>query len=90
MLWLLPQILMITVAEVMINISVLKISFSQAPKSLKSLVMSFNMIMMAFGNIIDVVVIAALNGVISNRVTIAHIVEAGDTVQKLLCMQDKS
>ena len=69
MLWLLPQIFMITVAEVMINIPVMNISFSQAPKSLKSLVMSFNMIMMALGNIIDVLVIATLKGVFSNRVT---------------------
>ncbi len=50
--WQLLAFTIITVAEVMIYQTCLELSYTEAPKTMKSLVMSFLMLSIAFGNII--------------------------------------
>lgn len=50
--WQLLAFTIITIAEVMIYQTCLELSYTQAPKTMKSLVMSFLMLSIAFGNII--------------------------------------
>jgi len=52
MLWLIPQYLIITCGEVMLSITGLEFSYSQAPASMKSVVQACWLLTVAFGNII--------------------------------------
>ncbi|XP_060662507.1 solute carrier family 15 member 1-like [Drosophila nasuta] len=56
MLWLIPQYVVMTLGEVMFSVTGLVFSYSQAPRSMKSLIQAFWLLTVAFGNIIVVVV----------------------------------
>jgi solute carrier family 15 oligopeptide transporter 1 len=58
-LWLLPQYIIITVAEIMFSITGLEFSYSQAPTSMKAVVASAWLLTVAFGNIIVVAIVQA-------------------------------
>ena len=51
---LLPQYFVITVGEVMNSVTGLEFSYTQAPKSMKSVVQSFWLLTTFFGNIFDI------------------------------------
>ncbi|KAL1130535.1 hypothetical protein AAG570_011781, partial [Ranatra chinensis] len=55
-LWQLPQIIIITLAEVMFSITGLQFAFTQAPISMKSVVASLWLLTTAFGNVIVAIV----------------------------------
>ncbi|XP_013116650.2 peptide transporter family 1 isoform X2 [Stomoxys calcitrans] len=59
MLWQLPQIIVITAAEIMFSITGLEFSFTQAPQSMKSVLQACWLLSVALGNML-VVVIAEL------------------------------
>jgi len=54
--WQLPQIIIMTAAEIMFSITSLEFAFTQAPTSMKSLLAAVNLLTVAFGNLIVVVV----------------------------------
>jgi len=55
-LWLIPQFFVITVGEIMISITALEFSYSQAPESMKSVLQACNLLTVAFGNLIVIIV----------------------------------
>ena len=59
MLWLLPQIIIITVGEIMFSITGIEFAYSQAPDSMKSVVQALWLWTTAFGNVIVIFVAAA-------------------------------
>jgi len=54
MLWLLPQYIVITIAEVMFSVTGLEFSFAQAPGSMKAVIQAAWLLTVAFGNLIVV------------------------------------
>ena len=56
MLWLLPQIIIITVGEILFSITGIEFAYSQAPESMKSVVQAFWLWTTAFGNVIVILV----------------------------------
>lgn len=54
--WQLPQIIVMTAAEIMFSITTLEFAFTQAPASMKSLLAAVNLLTVAFGNLIVVIV----------------------------------
>ncbi|KAL5232675.1 hypothetical protein ACI65C_000085 [Semiaphis heraclei] len=54
--WQLPQIIAMTAAEVMFSITTLQFAFTQAPTSMKSLLAAVNLLTVAFGNLMVVIV----------------------------------
>ncbi len=61
--WQLPAYLLLTSAEVMVSITCLEFSYTQAPRAMKSLVMSLYMAAIAFGNLFT----SAVNFFIENQ-----------------------
>lgn len=59
MLWLLPQYICITTAEVMFSVTGLEFAYSQAPVSMKALLQGFWSLTVAFGNLIVVIIAGA-------------------------------
>merc|ERR1712025_818519 len=59
MLWLLPQIIIITIGEIMFSITGIEFAYSQAPNSMKSVVQAFWLLTTAFGNVIVIFVAEA-------------------------------
>lgn len=59
MLWLLPQYIIMTLGEVMFSITGLAFSYSQAPVSMKSVLQACWLLAVAFGNVIDIIVVGA-------------------------------
>ena len=59
---------MITAAEILFSITTLQFSFTQAPESMKAVMMAIRMLTNAFGNVLDVVVIALLKDVFDSQV----------------------
>lgn len=59
MMWQLPQIIVITAAEIMFSVTGLEFSFTQAPQSMKSVLQACWLLSVAIGNML-VVVIAEL------------------------------
>jgi len=59
MLWLIPQFFVITVGEIMFSITALEFSYSQAPASMKSVLQAINLLTVAFGNVIVIIVAEA-------------------------------
>jgi len=57
--WLLPQIFVITVGEIMFSVTGLEFSYSQAPDSMKSVLQAAWLLTTAFGNIIVIFVAEA-------------------------------
>ena len=60
--WQMLAYVVLTAAEVMVSITCLEFSYTQAPNSIKSIVMSFYLLSVSFGNAIT----AGVNAVISN------------------------
>ena len=58
-LWLIPQYFVITASEIMISVTGLEFSYSQAPDSMKSVVQAAWLLTVAFGNIIVILVAEA-------------------------------
>lgn len=56
MAWMLPQYIIITMAEVMFSVTGLQFAFTQAPVSMKSLLQAGWLLSVAFGNLIVVIV----------------------------------
>ncbi|XP_046631111.1 solute carrier family 15 member 2-like [Daphnia pulicaria] len=61
-LWLLPQYFVVTFGEVMFSVTGLSFSYSQAPISMKSVMTAIWLMVVAFGNLIDIIVIAVQSG----------------------------
>lgn len=59
MLWLLPQYIIMTLGEVMYSITGLAFSYAQAPVSMKSVLQACWLLTVAFGNVIDIIVVGA-------------------------------
>jgi len=59
MLWLLPQYIIMTLGEVMYSVTGLAFSYAEAPVSMKSVLQSCWLLTVAFGNVIDIIVIGA-------------------------------
>merc|ERR1711902_370290 len=59
MLWLLPQYFVVTVGEIMLSITGLKFSCSQAPESMKSVLQAAWLLNVAFGNLIVIAIAEA-------------------------------
>lgn len=59
MLWLIPQYVIITMAEVMFSITGLEFSYSQAPTSMKSVMQACWLLTTAFGNVIVIIIESA-------------------------------
>lgn len=59
MLWLLPQYIIITAAEIMFSITGLEFSYSQAPVTMKSFLQACWLLTTAIGNAIIVVIESA-------------------------------
>jgi len=61
--WQLPQIMTITAGEIMFSITSLKFAFSQAPESMKAVIMAISLLTNAIGNAITLLLTLALEGV---------------------------
>lgn len=59
MLWLVPQYVIMTFGEVMFSVTGLAFSYAQAPISMKSVLQSCWLLTVAFGNVIDVIIVGA-------------------------------
>lgn len=59
MLWLIPQYVVITMAEIMFSVTGLEFAFTQAPTTMKSLLQAVWLLTVAFGNLIVVVIAEA-------------------------------
>jgi solute carrier family 15 oligopeptide transporter 1 len=59
MLWLIPQYVVMTAAEVMFSVTGLEFAYSQAPASMKSLLQASWLLTVAFGNVIVVIIAEA-------------------------------
>ncbi|XP_015171560.1 PREDICTED: peptide transporter family 1 isoform X2 [Polistes dominula] len=56
LMWLLPQYIVITMAEVLFSVTGLEFAFTQSPPSMKSLMQSSWLLTVAFGNLIVVII----------------------------------
>lgn len=59
MLWQLPQYVIMTMGEVMFSVTGLAFSYAQAPLSMKSVLQACWLLTVAFGNVIDVIIVGA-------------------------------
>lgn len=57
MMWLLPQYIVLTLGEVMFSITGLSFSYAQAPVSMKSVLQACWLLTVAFGNVIDAIIV---------------------------------
>ena len=55
-LWLLPQFFIMTLGEILIVIPLMQFSYTEAPNSMKSVLQSFRLLTIAFGNLIVAVI----------------------------------
>merc|ERR1712071_435363 len=60
LLWIMPQYVLVTVAELLVSIPALEFAYTQAPPTLKSLLQAYNLFTMAMGNIVVISCRAAL------------------------------
>jgi proton-dependent oligopeptide transporter, POT family len=67
--WQIGAFVIITAGEVMVSITTLEYSYTQAPTSMKSFVMSLYMLSVSLGNVIA----AAVNGLISSGALAEHL-----------------
>lgn len=57
--WQIPQYVILTLGEVMFSVTGLQFSYSQAPESMKSVIQACWQLTVAFGNVIDIIVVGA-------------------------------
>lgn len=57
--WLIPQYVVMTLGEVMYSVTGLQFSYAQAPVSMKSVIQACWLLTVAFGNLIDVIVVGS-------------------------------
>lgn len=57
MLWLLPQYIVMTMGEIMFSITIMDFSYTQAPKSMKSVMQSAWLMTVMVGNLIDIIIV---------------------------------
>ncbi|XP_017794191.1 PREDICTED: peptide transporter family 1 [Habropoda laboriosa] len=67
MLWLIPQYVIITMAEVMFSVTGLEFAFTQAPVSMKSLLQATWLLTVAFGNILVVIITVVFADAVFDR-----------------------
>ena len=67
-----PQWAVMTAGEVMFSITGLQFAFSQAPESMRAVLQSAYTVTTGIGNIIDVTVMLALEGVLSRVSTCCY------------------
>uniref|UniRef100_A0A0K2T106 Oligopeptide transporter 1 n=1 Tax=Lepeophtheirus salmonis TaxID=72036 RepID=A0A0K2T106_LEPSM len=67
LLYLLPQFILLTAAEILFGITSLAFSFTESPDSMKAVLMSVRFLTNAVGNIFDVIIISLLEGVFSSQ-----------------------
>ena len=60
--WQVIQYLIISIAETLISVTALEFAYTQAPKSMKSTIMSFWLLTVAFGNLLVTAVTKVLSG----------------------------
>ena len=54
--WQVPQIFVLTVAEILVSITGIEFAYNQAPSSMKSIIQAFWLLTIAFGNLITMIV----------------------------------
>ena len=59
MLWLIPQYVIMTLGEVMYSVTGLAFSYAEAPPSMKAVIQACWLLTVAFGNVIDIIVVGA-------------------------------
>lgn len=59
MLWMIPQYVVMALGEVTFSVTGLQFSYSQAPDSMKSVLQAFWQLNVAFGNVIDIIIVGA-------------------------------
>lgn len=59
MFWLIPQYVIMTLGEVMYSVTGLAFSYAQAPESMKAVLQACWLLTVAFGNVIDIIVVGA-------------------------------
>lgn len=59
MLWMIPQYIVMALGEVTFSVTGLQFSYSQAPDSMKSVLQAFWQLNVAFGNVIDIIIVGA-------------------------------
>jgi len=67
MFWQLPQYLIMTGGEVLFSITTMEFCFTQAPVTMKAVMLGMRYLTNAFGNVIDIVVMKAFEGVLPKQ-----------------------
>ncbi|XP_041986920.1 uncharacterized protein LOC121738752 [Aricia agestis] len=83
--WIIPQYILISIAEIMFAISGLEFSFMQAPKSMKTITIAAWYVSVAFGNLI--VILVTQSKVFQNRATEFFVYAATLTIAMLVFLK---
>jgi len=67
MFWQLPQYIIMTAGEVLFSITTMEFCYTQAPVTMKAVMLGMRYLTNAFGNIIDIVVMKAFEGVLPKQ-----------------------
>lgn len=59
MLWMLPQYMVMAMAEALFNTTVMYFTYREAPTSMKAVMQAFMLLMISIGNLIDVIIVSA-------------------------------
>jgi len=59
--WLLPQYIVVTIGEILFSITSMEFAYSQAPKSMKSVIQALYLMTTAVGNLITMVIVEAFS-----------------------------
>ncbi|XP_026317909.1 solute carrier family 15 member 1-like [Hyposmocoma kahamanoa] len=83
--WIVPQYLLISIAEIMFAVSGLEFAFTQAPKSMKTVTIAAWYVSVAFGNLI--VILVAQTKIFESRATEYFVYSAMLTVSMLIFLR---
>ena len=61
--WLLPQYFVVTVGEILFSITSMEFAYSQAPKSMKSVIQALYLMTTAVGNLITMVIVEIFSAI---------------------------
>jgi len=67
MFWQIPQYFIMTCGEILFSVSTMEFCFTQAPVSMKAITLALRYLTNAIGNVIDIVVMKALEGVLPKQ-----------------------